>query len=189
MTKKPFLFSSRNVFWVIALAFLPNIIFPIEGFWRHYTFAQENSIQFDWSVSFLLLIPLIIYPVLLIFYWRVLRGYTVLGVTDDSFRQALYAVLRDMELPYEERLSKMHLTSIDADLEANVNGWIGTATIRMKQRSHQDTLKRIASALNRYFAESHVATNMATCTYHLIFGVLTFAAALSFGYFFVLRGI
>lgn len=83
----------------------------------------------------------------------------------------------------------MHLISLDADLEANVNGWLGTATIRMKQKEHQDTLGQIASALSRYFAGSHVATNMVTSTYYLIFGVLTFTTALSFGYFFVLRDI
>lgn len=189
ITKRPFLFSSKNVFWVAALAFLPNIIFPINSFWKHYSFDAETSAPFDWTISFLLLIPLVMYPALLIFYWRILRGYGVLGVTDESFRQALYSVLQELKLPYEERLSKMHLISLDADLEANVNGWLGTATIRMKQKEHQDTLGQIASALSRYFAGSHVATNMVTSTYYLIFGVLTFTTALSFGYFFVLRDI
>lgn len=106
ITKRPFLFSSKNVFWVAALAFLPNIIFPINSFWKHYSFDAETSAPFDWTISFLLLIPLVMYPALLIFYWRILRGYGVLGVTDESFRQALYSVLQELKLPYEERLLK-----------------------------------------------------------------------------------
>lgn len=105
-----------------------------------------------------------------------MRGYTVLGVTDDSFRQALYAVLKDLQLPFEERLSKLRLTSLDADLEANVAGWMGVANLRIKQREHQETLVRIADAMKNYFAHSHVSINMVTCVYYIILGVLVMAS-------------
>lgn len=189
LTRKPFLFSAKSAFWIIGLAFLPNILLPIRTFWKHYSFYAENSIPFDWSSSMMLLIPLVLYPALLTFYWRIMRGYSVLGVTDESFRQALYTVLGELKLPYEERLSKLHLTTLDADLEANVNDRIGTASIRMKQREQQATLDQIASGLRRYFAGSHVTTNLVTCTYYLFFGALTLAAAAAFAYFVVLRDI
>ena len=180
--KKPFLFSAKSAFWVILLAFTPSMIFPVQGFWENYSFTAENSMPFDWSDMLVLLIPLVMYPALLIFYWQILKGYSILGVTDESFRQALYSILDELKIPFEERLSKMHLTQIGADLEANVNSWMGVATIRIRQREHLETLDRIAEGLKRYFAGSHVSVNMQTCVYYVIFGVITLAAAVIFSY-------
>lgn len=184
ITKKPFLYAAKNTFWFVALSFAPSIIFPLQSLWKSYSFSVEHSERFEWSFTLPLLFPLLMYPVLLVFYWRILRGYTVLGVTDDSFRQALYTVLKDMQLPFEERLSKLRLTSLDADLEANVSAWMGAANIRIKQREHQKTLDRIADALRTYFAGSHVSINMVTCVYYIIFGGMILAMAGIFGFFF-----
>jgi hypothetical protein len=181
--KKPFLFASKNTFWFTVLSFVPGMILPIQGLWQTYAFSAERSEAFDWSLSIPFLLPLLMYPVLLAFYWRLLRGYTVLGVTDDSFRQALYSVLKDLQLPFEERLSKLRLTSLDADLEANVSSRMGAASIRIKQKEHQEILDKIATGLQGYFSGSHVSINMVTCVYYIIFGVLMVTFAGFFSYF------
>ena len=176
ITKKPFVFSAKSNFWLVALAFSPSIVQTLYSFWDFFSSAAEGAEDFEWSLVLLLLFPLLIYPVVLAFIWRQMRGYTVLGVTDDSFRQALYAVLKDLRLPFEERLSKLRLTSIDADLEANVASWMGVAGLRIKQREHQETLERVANGLKRYFAGSHVSVNMVTCVYYIILGALVMAS-------------
>lgn len=177
ITKKPFVFSSKSNFWLVALTFSPSVIQSLYALWDVYSSPVEYGEEFEWSLVLLLLFPLLIYPVVLAFIWRQMRGYTVLGVTDDSFRQALYAVLKDLNLPFEERLSKLRLTSIDADLEANVTSWMGVANLRIKQREHQETLERIVSGLKQYFAGSHVSINMVTCVYYIILGGLVMASA------------
>ncbi len=183
VSKKPFVFSSKSNFWLVALAFSPSIVQPFHSFWKLYSSTVEHGEDFEWSFALLLLFPLLVYPVILAFLWRQMRGYTVLGVTDDSFRQALYTVLNDLQLPFEERLSKLRLTSLDADLEANVASWMGVANLRIKQREHQETLKRVAEALKNYFAGSHVSINMVTCVYYIILGVMILAMAGVFSYF------
>jgi len=177
ITKKPFVFSAKSNFWLVALAFSPSIVQPLYSFWQLYSSSVEHAEDFEWSLALLLLFSLLIYPVILAFLWRQMRGYTVLGVTDDSFREALHAVLEDLRLPFEERLSKLRLTSLDADLEANVAGWMGVANLRIKQREHQETLERIANGLKHYFAASRVSINMVTCVYYIILGVLIMASA------------
>jgi hypothetical protein len=177
ITNKPFLFSAKINFWMVALAFSPGIFQPLYSLWELLSSSAEHAEDFEGSLLLLLLFPLLIYPVVLALIWRQMRGYTVLGVTDESFRQALYAVLKDLRLPFEERLSKLHLTSLDADLEANVASWMGVANLRIKQREHQETLERVAEGLNRYFAGSHVSVNMVTCVYYIILGVLIMASA------------
>lgn len=175
--KKPFMFSAKSHFWLVALAFSPNVVQPLYLFWKIYSSAVEYAEDFDWSHALILLFPLLIYAVVLAYFWRQMRGYTVLGVTGDSFRKALYAVLEDLRLPFEERLSKLRLTSIDADLEANVAGWAGVANLRIKQRGHQETLERVADGLKNYFAGSQVSINMVTCVYYIILGALVMASA------------
>jgi hypothetical protein len=183
VSKKPFVFSSKSNFWLAALAFSPSIIQPLHSFWQLYSSSVERGDDFEWSFAWLFLFPLIMYPVIFAFLWRQMRGYTVLGVTDDSFRQALYAVLDDLRLPFEERLSKLRLTSLDADLEANVASWMGIANLRIKQREHQETLDRIAESMKNYFAGSHVSINMVTCVYYIVLGAMILAMAGIFSYF------
>ena len=192
ITKKPLVFAAKSSFWLVALFFSPGIVQALYSFWDLFYSSLADAEGFDWSVySFLkllssfewsyvllLLFPLLIYPVILAFFWRQARGYTVLGITDDSFRQALYTVLKDLQLPFEERLSKLHLTSLDADLEANVAGWMGVANLRIKQREHQETLERVANGLKHYFAGSRVSVNMITCVYYIILGALITASAI-----------
>ena len=177
ITKKPFVFSSKSNFWLVALTFSPSVIQSLYSLWDVYSSPVEYREDFDWSLALLMLFPLLIFPVILSFLWRQMRGCTVLGITDDSFRQALYAVLKDLNLPFEERLSKLRLTSIDADLEANVASWMGVANLSIKQREHQETLERIVSGLKQYFAGSHVSINMVTCVYYIILGALVMASA------------
>jgi hypothetical protein len=176
--KKPFVFSAKRSFWLVALAFSPSIVQPLYSFWELYSSSIGHAEDFEWSHTLALLFPLLIFPVILAFLWRQMRGYTILGVTDDSFRQALYAVLKDLQLPFEERLSKLRLTSIDVDLEANVAGWMGVANLRIKQPNQEETSKRIADELNHYFAASHVSINMITCVYYIIIGALIIGSAM-----------
>ena len=170
--KKPFVFSAKTNFWLVALAYSPGIVQPLYLFWKLFSSPVEYAEDFDLSHALLLLFPPLIFAVILTFFWRQMRGYTILGITDDSFRQALYAVLKDLRLPFEEHLSKLYLSTIDADLEANVLDWMGAASLCIKQPEHQETLERIANELQHYFAASHVTINMVTCVYYIILGVL-----------------
>lgn len=65
--KKPFLFSSKSNFWLVALAFSPSIIQPLYSFWELFSSSLEQTEEFEWSLALLLLIPLLIFPVVLAF--------------------------------------------------------------------------------------------------------------------------
>jgi hypothetical protein len=175
--KKPFVFSAKSAFWIVVLSLAPGFIIPLQQFWDLYKTSARHPEIFGWSMILAFLFPLALYPVLFVFYRRIMRGYSVLGITDESFRQALYSVLKNLKLPFEERLSKLRLTSIDADLEVNIASWMGTASLRVKQPEHQKTLDQIAKALQIYFDGSHVSINMTTCVYYTIFGIILLACA------------
>ncbi|MYB92679.1 hypothetical protein F4054_20100 [Candidatus Poribacteria bacterium] len=169
ITKRPFLVSSRWLLFAMFLAFLPGI----------------SMILFPGSISFILkwLNP-IIFTVALVAMCFTLQGYTTFGITDTSFREALLAALQKLQLPYEETLSSIRLTSIEADLQVSVQSWVGSGVIKIKQREHRSQLTEIVAAMNEHFRRSSASVNLTTCVIYLVMGILMAALGIAAVFFF-----
>ena len=114
------------------------------------------------------------FPVMAVFFWLQMRGYLAFGITGKSFREGLVAALEKLQLPYEESLSSIRLTSVEADLQVAVQSWMGTGQIRVRQGRHGPLLKKIVQAMNERFRASPVETNMISCVFFLILGIFAF---------------
>ena len=104
--------------------------------------------------------------------WYQLKGYVAYAVTDTSFREALLAALQKLQLPYEESLSTIRLTSVDADMQVAVQSWMGTGTVKVKQRERRAVLTEVVNAMNDYFRTSAVSTNFISCVFLVIAGTV-----------------
>ena len=158
LTKRPFLVSNR---WILAILFVslgPGILLPI-------FLPGAAPFIIKW------LNP-VMFTVLLVMMCFVLRGYVAYAVTDTSFRDALLASLQKLELPYEETLSTIRLTSVEVDLQVSVQSWMGSGQLKIKQRGQGSLLAKIADAMNEYFRISSVPTNLTTCIFYLVMGIL-----------------
>jgi hypothetical protein len=171
LTKRPFLVSNGWLLSMMCVLFVPMGLFSL-------------SLLDDDPRS--LVSPLLCVVMLVMMCYQ-LRGYTGFAVTDASFREALLAVLQRLQLPYEESLSVIRLTSIDADLQVAVQSWMGTGTIKVRQRGHRSVLKKVVNAMNDYFRTSTVSTNMITCVFWVVAGGGMAASAIVISSFF--RGI
>ena len=157
LIKRPFLISQRWFLSIMFAAFIPVIL-------QSFLLRLPNDFNLiNW------LNPLIFGFILLMMCYQ-MRGYTAYAVTDTSFREALVEVLQKLQLPYEESVSLIRLTSIEADLQVSVQGWMGTGQIKVKQRVHGSVLREIVNAMNDHFRMSSVPTNMITCVFLLIMG-------------------
>ena len=74
-------------------------------------------------------------------------------------------------MPYEESLSSIRLTSVEADLQVAIQSWMGTGQIKVRQVRHRALLKEIVQVMNDYFRTSPVETNMIYCVFALIGGI------------------
>ena len=158
LTKRPFVISQRWFLSIMFAVFIPTIL-------QSLLLRLPNGFNLiNW------LNPLIFGFILLMMCYQ-MRGYTAYAVTDTSFREALIEVLQKLQLPYEESLSLIRLTSIEADLQVSVQGWMGTGLIKGKQRAHHSVLREIVNAMNEYFRVSSVPTNMITCVFLLVMGI------------------
>ena len=169
ITKRPFLVSSRWLLLAIFLAFLPGISMIF--------FPGSIPLGIKW------LNP-IIFTVVLVTMYFTLPGYTIFGITDTSFREALLAALQKLQLPYEEVLSSIRLTSIEADLQVSVQSWVGSGIIKIKQRKHRSQLTEIVTVMNEHFRTSSVSTNLITCIIYLVMGILMAALGIGAMFFF-----
>ena len=168
LTKRPFVISQRWLLSVMFVVLIPAIIvyllIPV-GF---------NFMNWLFALGFGVILVMMCYQT---------RGYMAYSITDTSFREALIEALQKLQLPYKESLSLIQLTSVGADLQVSVQGWMGTGLIKVKQRAHRSVLKKIVNAMNEHFRLSLVSTNMITCVFFLVMGVfvIIFAVGILFG--------
>ena len=157
LIKRPFLISQRWFLSIMFAVFIPTIL-------QFFFLRLPSGFNLiNW------LNPLIFGFILLVMCYQ-MRGYTAYAVTDASFREVLIEVLQKLQLPYQENLSLIRLTSLEADLQVSVQGWMGTGQIKVKQRAHRAVLRKIVNQMNEHFRMSSVPTNMITCVFLLIMG-------------------
>ena len=164
LTRKPFLLSNRWLLVLMFATFIPVILFPF-----YFALPDMDLTEMDlmeWLNPAL-------FTVILVMMCFALKGYVAYGVTDTSFREALLAALEKLQLPYEETLSTMRLTSIDADLQVSVQSWLGSGMIKVKQREHRSLLTEIVAEMNRYFSGSSTPIKLTTCIFYVVMGGLT----------------
>ena len=155
LTKRPFLIS--NV-WMLVMMF---VIFVPMGL---------SSVMILDGDPMSWVVPLLYSLVLVVMCYQ-LKGYVAFAVTDTSFREGLVAALQRLELPYEESLSLIRLTSVEVDLQVSIQSWMGTGVIKTRHRAHRSVLKEVVDTMNEYFRTSSVSTNMITCVFWVVMGV------------------
>ena len=167
LTKRPFLVSNRWRLLMMFVIFIPMIL---------RIFVRPPGDLTGW-------VHPILFSVILVMMWYQLKGYVAYAVTDASFREALLAALQRLELPYEESLSVIRLTSVNADMQVAVQSWMGTSTIKVKQREHRAVLTEVVKAMNDYFRTSSASTNMITSVFMVVLGVVMTILALERTFF------
>jgi hypothetical protein len=167
--RRPFLVPARTGFWLMALLFVPTLLSPLR-FW----FIDDV----EPSGIAMLVISLVTCTVLLIMLWKQTSGYMVFGVSEEQFRQVLHTTLKELNLPFDESLSRLRLTTLDADLQVGIHAWMGTAYLRMKQSQHVGTFRKVVDSLRQDFAGTTVEFNATMCSFYIVFGVFGLAASI-----------
>ena len=163
--KRPLVFASRQLMWFMFAILAPTIIMLLNLLFEDRKYFSLFSVGM--SIFQLGMMALMIFIV-----WRQMSGYMIFGVSDETFREALTHALNKLNLPFQETVSKIKLTSIDADLQANVASWMGTAQIRIKQLQHVRYAKDIAKAMDEYYKTNIVKVSYVAFIVYLLLGSL-----------------
>lgn len=171
-SKKPLFVPSRFFFAFMVLAFSPQFVNTVNMF----------SKDLPGNMGLILYLSPLMFVCLLVFFWFQMKGYMVIGVSDDSFRDALHFSLNKNNLPFEEQLSVIKLTSINANLQIAIQSWIGAGQIKLKRSKDTKMLPAIISGINQYYDENNIRPNNITSIFYVVMGIfmLVFAGAFFF---------
>ena len=174
LTKRPLFISSRYFFAFTVLGFSPQFV----------NTAVLLSKGVPTNLSIILLMSPIVFICLLIFFWLQMTGYIAIGISDDSFRDALHFSLKKNELAFEEQLSAIKLTSINAHLQIAIQSWIGAGQLKLKKKNDKSVLPQIISGMNDFYIENDIKPNNITSAFYTIMGIfmLIFAVLLFFSF-------
>ena len=174
LTKRPYFMSSRYFFVFMILAFSPQFV----------STAWMITKDLPGNANIIFYLNPLLFIFLLAFLWIQMKGYMAIGVSDDSFRDALTFSLNKNNLPFEEQLSIVKLTSIDAILQVAIQSWIGTGQIKLKRSKGANVLPQIVSGLDDYYAENDIKPNNITPVFYIIIGIFMLIFAGVFYYIF-----
>jgi hypothetical protein len=173
ITKKPLIFPARYKFWLLATLLSLYVIpmFPI-SFGKY---ADEIS-------TLLFILVFLIAIVYLLYEWKNMRGYIVMGITNKTFQHSLRHILNALELPFEESLSRLKLTTVNNELQVTSRSWLGENQFKLKELQHTEILEKIADSIRDYFATSLIKVNVAVCILNVIIALLiiTFVLFINF---------
>ena len=161
LTRRPFLISARWMFLVFTVIIVGPVM--VTAILSPFLFVRPLQLM-EWLLVLML-------AVMAVFLWLQMKGYAAVAITGKSFRDGLLAALEKLQLPYEESLSSIRLTSVEAELQVAVQSWVGTGQIKVRQGRHRPLLKEIVQAMNEHFRTSPVDINRISCIFALIGGI------------------
>jgi len=166
VTKRPFLISCGWMRGMVTLAFAPALVLPV-----------VTLLDAPDPPLFMLLQPAMILT-LLVFVWIQMRGYVVLGTTEETLQSALDHAMGQLGHEYEQKLSSVHVPALDAKIQMSIQSWIGVAQIKPANARAKQITEGLSSAMGSYFAKHEVAPQMTTGVFYILIGVLTAAVTL-----------
>jgi hypothetical protein len=123
----------------------------------------------DWSSDVAL-------PILVIFFLAI-RGYSVFGVREESFRRALLGAFSSLGLTPEETLCCLRVRETGQEVKVMVQGVLGTAQLRPRGRESRVLVGEVAAGL-RLGLRGEPA-NLLVAWLHLFLGGVLAVTALS----------
>ena len=162
--RRPLVFSSRWLFAFMCLAFLPTIVNSISM-----GFSSPSDLgMISWMNP-------LMFTVLLVFLWIQMKGYMAFAISDTYFREALLASASSLGYSIEETMSRLKIKETGQELQVAIQGWIGTAQLKSTGKESNDTVKRIAQGMTKYFESTAGKMNFLTSYLYLIIGLFMVA--------------
>jgi len=162
--RQPLLFPSYHYMSFMFSIFLLLLIFSFLPIFESQTYGNPL-----FSIAPFVNLAMII--LLVVMLRQQMSGYMVLGVYDDTFREALTFALQKLNISFQEHISKIKLIELQADLQATVASWMGTAHINIRPSQHAHYAKSIATTMDEYYRGGSVKVNYLAFISYLVLGV------------------
>jgi hypothetical protein len=136
LTRRAAVYSGRWLFALIALCFFPQFL---------------NSFKLLGAFPAAAMIGILIYPLLLLVFWVVTKGYICFGVSEETVNSALKSAFEKLGIKHEPSLGSVKLED-GGIFQVSVQDWVGTMQIKAKNSQAAGRLPALVSAISEYFA-------------------------------------
>ncbi len=167
LQRRPFIFSSRWLFGLMVLAFMPMIFNSFI-----FGFSSGHTGMMTW-------IQPAMFCFLLIFLWFQMKGYVAFAISDTYFRDALLSAAAALGYSIEETMSCLKIKETGEEMQVSIQGWMGTAQLKPTVRKSAGVVARIAGGMNQYFKTTPGKMNYLTSYFYLIMGGFMIVCAVS----------
>ena len=124
------------------------------------------------------------FSVLIAFFWIQMKGYVAIGISDDSFRDALHFSLNKNEIKFEEQLSTIKLSELDAQIQVAIQSWVGTGQLKLKKSKDSQLMAKVVSGINDYYLANSIKPNNITSIFYIFIGVFMLISSGAFYFYF-----
>ena len=159
ITKKPIIYNSKWMFMLIFICYVPIIFYHLKE-----AYPFDKSTFSDFSSPFILFL-------FLVYLWFVLKGYSLLGVKSDSFRNALVYALQKSDIKYTETFNKIILTDYNSAINIGMQSWMGTGQLRWKTKDALKEKTELINNIREYYKNNEEKPSLITPIFYLIFGI------------------
>ncbi len=170
VSQKPVVFSRRWGFVFMCLLLLP-------GAFGLLSLVLSSPAAFSEGLAFYFLLVVL----LLGYVWTKSRGYGVLGVSRDYFREALAVSASDLGFTLEEaperRDFRVRIKETGQEIKVVLKGRGGVAGFGPVDRSSRELVRRLARGMSKYFATVPGEMNYSKVILNIAISLLVFVSA------------
>lgn len=174
INKKPVVIRSKWLLALVAIGFLPSISINFIAFFQ------------KGGESVLTLVAPIMFLVLLVFYYFILKGVSIYGITDEDFKKYFFMALSNLNIRFTEKMNKVQLDDAGTDIHVSFQESIGTGMIKIKDPKKAD-FKKIVSEFKKVLAANTIHTKKITAWFYLVFALLMIVACAGFIYLLITK--
>jgi hypothetical protein len=164
ISRKPVVISTKLYFFLMISIFLPSLAMPF----------MLTSRSIDLRSMTWVTVPMMLF--FGFFFWKMFKGYSVYGITDQSFRKALLSSLDQSNLEYTEDMTGIHLKAHDVTLRVSI--FMGIGQIRPRGKDSGDLMEKMMPFLKAELEKPGVEFNSKPFFFYagmaLIFLILVF---------------
>ncbi|MCD4824454.1 MAG: hypothetical protein K8S55_07595 [Phycisphaerae bacterium] len=165
LSQRPVFVPAKYFLVLMVIALFPQFVTSANMLFKGISDSMDN-LWMVWCFN------AIMAACVLVFFWFQMKGYVAIGVSGDSFRDAIHFSLNKNNQPFEEKLSVINLTSINANLQIAIQSWIGFGQIKLKNSKDSKLLPQIVAGINEYYISNNIKPNNITSIFYIVTGVL-----------------
>jgi hypothetical protein len=122
--------------------------------------------------------PFLIF-LLIVYRFFVIKGHNVYGITDTDFRNAIINSLNKNNINYTEKMNSLELTDLNNQINISFASWIGSGTIRLKNKKDNALFKTVINDMKMYCKNNKIIISKKVPIFLMFFSIFFIVLAVA----------